>query len=483
MRVNKQLPLVVIFGRTNVGKSTLFNCLTEKKNALVADIEGTTRDSNVGIVNWGGYQFELADTGGIMDIKFLRGKKKKTEDIEEKVQQQARDFVSRADLILFVVDVRAGLLPTDKEMALEMKKLLGDTKKIILVTNKADSPKLRKEIAEFNKLSLGEPIAISATTGSGTGDLLDVVIEKFKDIPAKRKRVSKQADLNTDEEEKINVCIIGKPNVGKSSLVNSILGEERAIVSPIPHTTREPQDTELRYKDNIITLIDTAGISKKGKKGARSGKASNTLEKFSIKKSVSAISRADIALLVVDIKEGLTVQEAKLVEEVLLNKTSLIIVANKWDLIEDKDMKYYTNFIYDSLPFVTWAPIQFTSAKTGGKVGKILSLILEVSKQRKTEISENALSRHLSKIIKKHAPAKGKGTKHPFIHELEQTQTNPPKFKIRIGSKDNLHFSYVRFIENRLREKFGFLGTPLTIYVEKNKKIHGKHEQFEIEKK
>lgn len=480
MRLDKKLPLVVIFGRTNVGKSTLFNCLTEKKNALVADIEGTTRDSNIGEVNWNGYQFELADTGGIMDVKFMRGQKKTAEIIEERVQQQARDYVSRADLLLFVVDAKAGLLPTDREMALELKKMLPDSKKIILVSNKTDNPRLRRELYEFNQLALGEPVAISATTGSGTGDLLDLLIEKIKKLPTKRKKASQAADANEEIRDTVKVCVIGKPNVGKSSLVNSILGEERCIVSSVPHTTREPQDTIINYKDEYITLIDTAGISKQGKKGARSAKNKNTLDKFSIKKSVSVIGRSDVALLVVDIQEGLTLQESKLVEEVLANKTSLIIIANKWDLVEDKDTKHYTNFIYDHLPYVTYAPIQFTSALTGAKVGKILSLILEVSKQRKIEISDNALGKHLSKFIKKHAPAKGKGTKHPYVHELTQTSTNPPKFKIRIGSKDNLHFSYVRFIENRLREKFGFIGTPITIYVEKNRKVHGKHEHYNV---
>jgi len=461
-KAKKQLPFVVIFGRTNVGKSSLFNCLTEKRKALISSIEGTTRDANIGEVSWRGKNFELVDTGGIMDLKFLTEKKNKTTDIEAKVQIKARGYIERADLILFLVDTKSGLLPQDKQMALYLKKILPTTDNIILVANKADSPRLRKEIAEFNKLSLGEPLAISAINGSGTGDLLDEIVKKIKKF-----KIPSPSIIKNDKEGIINVSIIGKPNVGKSSLVNAILKKDKLIVSPTPHTTREPQDTLIEYKNTFINLIDTAGISKRGQKGARRLKARNTLEKFSITKSLKTLINSDIALLMLDINKEITHQDAKLVEEIVKTKTSLIVVANKWDTIKDRSTKLYTEKIYTYLPFIKWAPIQFTSALTGEKVKKVFDIVLEVAKQRKTEIQANPLNKFLSRIVKKHAPAKGKGTKHPYIYELKQEEINPPIFSIRIGVKDNIHFSYLKFIENRLREKFGFLGTPITIYVEK----------------
>lgn len=492
-KINKKYPLVVIFGRTNVGKSTLFNCLIEKKKALVADIDGTTRDSNIGEVSWGSSNFTLVDTGGIIDIENLSlslkklkkskpGKKSINEEqkeIEKEVQLQARDYLTQADLILFLVDARVGILPHDKEMALLLKKNIEDQNKIILIANKADSPKLRKDTAEFNKLSLGEPIAISAATGSGTGDLLDIIKEKTKKIRKKFGSELKE-EKETKEitnEEKISVCIIGKPNVGKSSLLNSILGEKRVIVSPIPHTTREPQDTIVQFNNYKIKLIDTAGISKQGKKGLQNkNKKIDGLEKYGISKSLSTLRKSDIALFVVDTDEGLTQQDSKIIEEIVYNQNSLIIVANKWDKIKDRDTKKYTNIIYSKLPFVTWAPIQFISALSGEKVNKILDLIVEIHKQRKIKLSESQLDKLLKSSIKKHRPVKGRGTKHPYIHKLKQVKIDPPKFELKIGSKDSLLPSYARFIENRLRERFGFTGTPIGIRINKNRRIHGQHD-------
>ena len=478
----KQLPLVVIFGRTNVGKSTLFNCLIEKQQALVSKLEGTTRDSNIGQVSWQGKTFQLIDTGGIIDLKLLlknpksplrseaseipasqRGERnprfvarraKSENDIEAKVQQQARDYLQKADLILFLVDNKTGLLPQDKQMALLLKKIFTDTKKILLIANKVDSPKQRPKIAEFHKLSLGEPIPVSAANGSGTGDLLDIITKKIKTIKNLKSEI-----LNL---KSISVCIIGKPNVGKSSLLNAILGYQRVIVSSTPHTTREPQDTEIAYKDQMIKLIDTAGISKRGTK-------TKGLEKFGIQKSLSALKKSDIALLILDINQNITHQDAKLIEEITDRKKSLILIANKWDLVEERNTKQYTNYIYGKLPFAQFAPIQFTSALTGEKTKKILDLILEINEQRQLKLSNSQLSHFLNRVVKIHKPAKAKGTKHPRIYELTQIRTNPPKFEIRIGVKDNLHFSYIRFIENRLREKYGFLGTPLTMKITKGR--------------
>ncbi len=475
IKANKKLPTAVIFGRTNVGKSTLFNRLTEKNQALVSKIEGTTRDSNIGIVNWQGKSFKLIDTGGIIDLKYLTGKKAKTGEIEEKVQIQAREMLKRADLVLFMADAISGILPQDKQMAMFLKKHIVKTDNVILVVNKVDSQKLRKETAEFHKLALGEPAIISAATGSGTGDLLDVIIGNLKFVRSpNRTEIENPEAKNTKSE--IKAVILGQPNVGKSSLLNSIIGEERVIVSPVPHTTREPQDTEIEYKDQKITLIDTAGISKKGKQAAYKKKEKKyALEKMGIAKSLGSLNRVDVVLMIIDISKVMARQDLKIVEEIVDRKKSIIIIANKWDLAEERNTKKYTEYLRGKLPFIAWAPIQFTSALTGEKVKKIMDLILEIGEQRKKEITDSQLNSFLMRIVKKHKPAKGKGLKHPHIHKFRQVRSDPPIFELRIGAKDNLHFSYVRFIENRLREKFGFLGTPLTIYVEKNKAVHGQH--------
>lgn len=462
MKKNKNsLPLIVLFGRTNVGKSTLFNCLTEKHHAITSDQEGTTRDSNIGIFEWQGKTFNLIDTGGIIDLKYLTENKTKTDDIEANVQKQARDYLTRADLILFLVDSRTGLLPQDNQMISVIKKDEKIKKKTLIIANKADSLKLRLNSAEFNKLGMGEPIPVSAATGAGTGDLLDLIVKKIKN-----KKIKDQTEVVCST----NVCIVGKPNVGKSSLLNSILGYNRVIVSDIAHTTREPQNTEIDYENTKIKLIDTAGISKKG------GKTKN-LEKFGIEKSLKALKESDIALLVLDINKNITHQDLKLIQEITDRKKSFIIIANKWDLIEEKDTKKFTEYIYTRMPFAKYAPIQFTSALTKSKINKILDLVLEIKKQREKKLGDSQLNKFLNKLVKIHKPPKAKGIKPPRIYELKQVRTNPPKFQVRIGPKDTLDNSYLRFIENRLREKYGFLGTPITIYANKGKRIHGKHEK------
>jgi GTPase len=466
---NKKLPLVVIFGRTNVGKSTLFNTLVEKKQAIVSDIAGTTRDSNINIARWGGFAFELIDTGGIINPdentlfkKSKGGEEIKTEDeINIKVQKQAIKYLQSSDLVLFVVDNKTGILPADRQMVNVLRKnLSGEIEdKIFLIANKVDSGAQTAEAAEFNKLGLGEPIAVSAVTGAGTGDLMDLIAKYLK----KRKLSARELP---EEEEKIRACILGKPNVGKSSLLNSLVGYEKVIVSPIPHTTREPQNTELKYSGKKIIFIDTAGISQHAHK-------TEGLEKYGVEKSLGTLRRADIALLVLDINEGITHQDARLVEEIVEAGKSLIIIANKWDLVAERNTKKYTETIRDNFPFANWAPIQFVSAKTGEKVQKIFDLILELEAARKIKLSVSQLSHFLSKIVKIHYPAKGKGTRAPHIYEIRQEGENPPLFSVRIGTDDNLHFSYTRFIINKLREQYGFAGVPIKIYVENKPHVHG----------
>jgi GTP-binding protein len=463
------LPLVVIFGRTNVGKSTLFNCLTEKKQALISDIEGTTRDSNIGVVEWREKKFALVDTGGITDFSFFLKRKKNSGSIEEEVQKQAINYLKKADLILFLVDKKEGLLPQDKEIAIFLKKISPELANIILAVNKVDGQRDRKDLFDFYKLGLGEPIGISAASGSATGDLLDLVINKIKAV--KKKKVKDENENEKIKEEVIKVSILGQPNVGKSSLLNSILGEKRVIVSPIPHTTREPQNTFLEYNNRKIKLIDTAGISKKGMQFSR-GKKDLYLEKKGIAMSLASLKKSDMVLLVIDISRSITQQDLKIIEEAITKKKSLIIIANKWDLIPVKDFKKYTAYIRAKIPFAAWAPIQFISAATGAKVNKILDLILEISEQRKKELSEEDLKKFIKQAIKIHQPSRGKGVKHPRIRSFKQISSNPPSFELMIGGKEDLHFSYLRFLENRLREQFYITGTPLSIYIKKSRPLY-----------
>ncbi|MFA5155665.1 MAG: ribosome biogenesis GTPase Der [Patescibacteria group bacterium] len=455
----ENLPLVVICGRTNVGKSTLFNCLTEKRQALVSDIAGTTRDSNLGRVEWAKHAFRLVDTAGLIDSRALSRQKIPAADIDSQTQKQARHYLDQADLILFLVDAKAGLLPEDKALAGGLKKNSAYRGKTMLVANKIDNFRLAAEAAPFHKLGLGEPQVISAATGLGTGDLLDLVTQRLK-----RPKIKESAQEN-ESEPVTSACIIGKPNVGKSSLLNAILGYERVIVSDSPHTTREPQDTLINYRGRPITLIDTAGISKQGRKSAG-------LEKYGIEKSLHSLNKADIALLVLDISEAIVHQDAKLVQEIVDRGKSLVLIANKWDRAKPRDPKKMTTAIYDQLPFATWAPIQFISAKTGEKVNKIMDLILAIGDQRKLTLSDSQCEKFMKAVIKVHKPAKGKGLRAPRLYEFRQIKSNPPIFRLRIGPDDDLHFSYLRFMINRLRERHGFIGTPIQIRVTKEKKSH-----------
>jgi GTP-binding protein len=292
---------------------------------------------------------------------------------------------------------------------------------------------------------------------------LEVIIKRLK------KAKLAKTDKNEEKDKGISVCILGKPNVGKSSLLNSILGYEKVIVSPIPHTTREPQNTEMEYKGKKIILIDTAGISKHGHKG-------ESLEKYGIIKTISALEKSDIVLLVIDVSEEITHQDAALVEKIVEAGKSLIIVANKWDIVPVRDTEKYKEDVYYNFSFANWAPIQFISAKTKEKVNKILDLVLDLDECRHIKVSDTQLAHFLSRIVKIHKPSRGKGTKMPHIFEIKQSQANPPLFEVRIGAHDSIHFSYLRFIKNQLREQFGIKGVPISIYVDKAPRVHGKAE-------
>ena len=482
---------VIIFGRTNVGKSTLFNRLVGSPRALVADLDHTTRDANQHTISWNRRRLELVDTAGLNELIYLTMSQKKSKqltELEEKIQYQTGQLLKEAVVVLFMVDGQAGLLPQDRELAMACKKLLPKQTPVLLVTNKIDSPRHREKINEFYQLGWGEPWPVSAATGMGTGDLLDEIV---KQIGRQRRRTAKNklaqsiestSEIITDqptateleivaytEKPDYKVCLLGKPNVGKSSLLNALLGYNRVLVSAIPHTTREPQDTFIKYRDKIIQIVDTAGIARKdpGKKKA--------LEKMGMTKSLQRLNKADIAILMVDISEPISHQEASLAEEVVNRKKSLIIAANKWDKVEERDTNHFTEAIYHRLPFISFAPIAFVSAKTKSKVHKILDLIIEIGAQRSISLSKSQLDHFLSRIVKYHRPAKGKGLKHPHIYSFIQTEAGPPCFTATIGIKDNLHFSYLRFIQNQLRHTYGFMGTPISIHVARGRQINPQH--------
>lgn len=475
---NEQLPLVVIVGRTNVGKSTLFNTLVGHRRALVSNIAGTTRDVNLSEVEWQGKSFRLADLGGFMDLKYLFNKKQVAATIDQAVQKQAREFLTRADLVLFVADVKEGLTADDQSIARGIKRLqlAGKT---IAVVNKVDGERLRSEAGAFYKLGLGEPQLISAATGSGTGDLLDMVIDKIQTTNSKQQTTEKaSSDTIIQKTEKaIKICILGKPNVGKSSLLNALLGYERVIVSPLEHTTREPQNTELDYRDRHFVIVDTAGIHKQGLKTgpakARDVKMKR-LENQGIAMSLDTLRSSDMVFLVLDVNEGLTKQDVKLAEKAIELKKSLVLVANKWDLVEKRDTKAFTQSLYGKIPFAQFAPIQFLSAKTKEKVHHLLDLALEIDQNRRLLVSDAELKSFIAYCVSRHLPTKGKGFKFPKVRYFRQTGTNPPEFAVRIGAREHLADSYLHFLQNRLRERYNLNGTPVVVWVEKSAPVHGK---------
>ncbi|MFA5126708.1 MAG: ribosome biogenesis GTPase Der [Patescibacteria group bacterium] len=437
---------VAICGRINVGKSTLFNRLISSPKAIVSAIAGTTRDRNYADCEWDKTSFQLIDTGGFVA--------KTNNIIDQKINQQADTAAKEADLLLFVVDTRAGLVPEDKQIA----RMLSNYKKpIILVANKADNLRWRQQTANFYQLGLGDPHPVSAINGSGSGDLLDAIVNILQ-------KTKKRIKTKTPEQRVIKVAIVGQPNVGKSSLVNSLVGQERLIVSHLPHTTRDAQDISLVYHGQNIILIDTAGLRRKTKK------AVDPFEKQSVAQSVMTLKKSDITILVTDVTKPLTWQDKNLLQETVNAGKGVIILANKWDLIPDKKtdtIKKYDDYYHSFFPFVTWAPLLYTSALDKTRLAKILPLIMAIWQEKNRVIDANALDKLLKKIVKKHKPAKGKGTKQPYIYSLKQTGTNPPRFEIKIDFKSELHHSYLRFIENNLRYKFGFNGVPIKIHIAK----------------
>ncbi len=426
-------PIVAIVGRPNVGKSTFFNYVVGQRISIVEDEPGVTRDRIYAQANWCGKNFTLIDTGGI--------EPKSNDTIIVNMLEQVNIAISMADVIIFMTDIKNGILETDKDIALMLKK---SRKPIILVCNKSDNfGKKTEDISEFYALGIGEPLAISSTNALGIGDVLEAVCKKLP-----------ESDEENDEEI-TKVAIIGKPNVGKSSLINRILGENRVIVSNIAGTTRDAIDTYHENEHGKYTLIDTAGIR-------RHSKIKENIEKYSIMRTLLAIERSDVCLMMIDAKEGVTEQDTKIAGEAHDAGKGIIIVVNKWDEIE-KDNNTFNKFkkeIYNKLAYLTYAPIIFISAKTGQRVDKLFDMINNVAKMNALRVPTGVLNQVIDEAIAITQPPTDKGRRLKILY-VTQASTKPPTFIVFVNNKDLFHFSYERYLVNHIRKEFGLEGSPI----------------------
>lgn len=498
------IPVVAIVGRPNVGKSTLFNRFLGQRSAIVEDRARTTRDRLYGDAEWNGRRFVVVDTGGLeLD----------TDDpIEVRVQEQARLAIGEADVILFVVDAEAGITPADLEAAVILRRA---TAPVIVAVNKADNEKRELEAAEFHTFGWDETYAISASHGRGTGDLLDAIVWALPpESDAERERKAREAEADAwaaemaaghlepyvvgededaeddrdgaddaddadgldgtaaeaarwdaaiaaeSEDEPAAIAFVGRPNVGKSSLLNALLGEERAIVSDVPGTTRDAIDTRLAWGRSEVVLIDTAGIRRRGK--VASGPAA---ERYSTLRALHALSRADVAVLVIDAVEGLTAQDAHVAGYVVEEGKGLVVAVNKWDLVADKTDRtfdQYVEWIRNEVPFLDFAPIVSISAKTGQRVGRVLEAAIDIWGERRKRIPTGELNRVVTAAVDRTPPPPVRGHR-PRLFYATQAAVAPPTFVFFASNASAVHFSYRRYLENQLRETFGFDGTPIRL--------------------
>ncbi len=431
-------PIVAIVGRPNVGKSTLFNKLTGQRIAIVEDTPGVTRDRIYFEAEWCGRKMLLVDTGGI--------EPKTDSPILKHMRRQAQIAIETADVIVFMTDVRSGLTADDRDIA---SMLLRSRKPVVLCVNKIDSVgALPYEYYEFYELGMGDPVALSSIHGTGTGDLMEEVVAK---LPA--------ADETEEEDDRIKVAVIGKPNAGKSSIINKILGQERLIVSDVAGTTRDAIDTEVENEHGRFTFIDTAGIR-------RAGKISDNIEKYSVLRAKMAVERADVCLIMIDANEGITEQDERIAGIAHNAGKASIVVVNKWDTVEkdNSTVKEFTNKINIALSYMTYAPILFVSAKTGQRIDKLFELIKYVNDQSTIRVSTGMLNDVLNDATTRVQPPSDKGRRLK-VYYMTQPSVKPPTFVIFCNNAELFHYSYQRYIENCLRNVFGFNGTPIRLVI------------------
>ncbi|HJV46543.1 MAG TPA: ribosome biogenesis GTPase Der [Bacillota bacterium] len=431
-------PVVAIVGRPNVGKSTLFNRIVGERISIVEDTPGVTRDRIYSSAEWLDKHFYLIDTGG---IAFDDGE----DELIEHIRYQAELAIDEADVIIFVVDTTTGITQADEEVA---RMLFRSKKPIVLAVNKADNPTRMNELYEFYSLGFGDLIGISSVHGLGIGDLLDEVIKHFSD--------SKDEEY---EEDVIRICLIGRPNVGKSSLVNAILGEERVIVSNVAGTTRDAIDTKLTREDQEFVLIDTAGMRKKGK-------VYETTEKYSVLRALRAIERSDVCLVVINAEEGIIEQDKRIAGYAHEAGRAAIFVVNKWDALEkdDKSMQHFAQSIRDHFLFMSYAPMVFVSAKTKQRINQILPKVQEVAEQHAMRIPTSVLNDLIQEATTVTPPPMDKG-RRLRVNYVTQVSVEPPTFVLFVNDRELMHFSYQRYLENKIREAFPFEGTPIRILV------------------
>lgn len=435
-------PIVAIVGRPNVGKSTLFNVLVGEKISIVQDTPGVTRDRIYADINWLDYNFTLIDTGGI--------EPESDNIILKSMREQAEIAIETADVILFMTDVRQGMVDDDSKVADMLRR---SKKPIVLVVNKVDSfEKFMPDVYEFYNLGLGDPHPISGSSRLGIGDMLDEVVSHFN-----------ESAKDDTEDERPRIAIIGKPNVGKSSIINKLLGEDRVIVSDIAGTTRDAVDTEIVRNGREYVFIDTAGLRRKSK-------IKEDIERYSIIRTVSAVERCNVAVLVIDATEGITDQDAKIAGIAHDRGKGMIIAVNKWDAIEknDKTIYKFTEEIRNKLSYMPYAELLFISAQTGQRLPKLFETIDAVIENHSLRIATGVLNEIMSEAVAMQQPPSDKG-KRLKLYYITQVSVKPPTFVIFVNDKELMHFSYTRYIENRIRESFGFRGTPLKFIIRERK--------------
>jgi len=426
-------PIVAIIGRQNVGKSTLLNRVAGERIAITEDLPGTTRDRILVSVLWQDTEFTMVDTGG------LEAKPQST--VAQGVREQVEVAITEADVIIFMVDVRDGVIPLDLEIADMLRQA---SKPLLLVANKADNAKLENEAVEFYELGLGEPMAISAHHGRGTAELLDRIIAWLPVPP-----------LVEAEPEMVKVAIVGRPNVGKSMLLNALLGEERAIVDEAPGTTRDAIDTLFDFQGQSVLLIDTSGIRRRGRLGVG-------VERYSVIRALRAIDRADIALLVIDATEPFTAQDMHIAGYIQQAVKGVVLVVNKWDLVTDKNITEWNRYIRSQLKFMPYAPVLYTSAKFGQGVDKIMPQVCQVYQERLKRLPTAVVNGVVRQVVAAHNIPRSGGKRLKILYAT-QAEVNPPTFVFFVNDAKLIHFSYRRYLENKLRQSFGFVGTPLRL--------------------